>query len=54
MLDAVKEIIEGSLEPEIKEVTVGIAEVKDTLNHQIWFDSWFNCIEGASYKKSSN
>ena len=32
LLDAVKEIIEGSLEPEIKEVTVGIAEVKDTLN----------------------
>ncbi len=30
LLDAVKEIIEGSLEPEIKEVTVGIAEVKDT------------------------
>ena len=27
---SVKEIIEGSLEPEIKEVTVGIAEVKDT------------------------
>ena len=30
LLDAVKEIIEGSLEPEIKEVTDGIAEVKDT------------------------
>ena len=30
LLDAVKDIIEGSLEPEIKEVTVGIAEVKDT------------------------
>jgi translation initiation factor IF-2 len=30
LLDAVKEIIEGSLEPEIKEVTVGLAEVKDT------------------------
>ena len=30
LLDAVKEIIEGSLEPEIKEITVGIAEVKDT------------------------
>ena len=30
LLDAVKEIIEGSLEPEINEVTVGIAEVKDT------------------------
>ena len=30
LLDAVKEIIEGSLEPEVKEVTVGIAEVKDT------------------------
>ena len=30
LLDAIKEIIEGSLEPEIKEVTVGIAEVKDT------------------------
>ena len=30
LLDAVKEIIEGSLEPEIKETTMGIAEVKDT------------------------
>ena len=30
LLDAVKEIIEGSLEPEIKETTLGIAEVKDT------------------------
>ena len=30
LLDAVKEVIEGSLDPEIKEVTVGIAEVKDT------------------------
>ena len=30
LLDAVKETIEGSLEPEIKETTMGIAEVKDT------------------------